>query len=59
MKITININTGNAAFEDNENELYDILVNQVAAKLWGTDQTTGNLMDSNGNKVGDFKVTGK
>jgi hypothetical protein len=58
MKITIEIRTGNAAFED-ESEIYNILVDQVAAKIGQDYERDGNLRDSNGNAVGKFKVTGK
>ena len=58
MKITIDIKTDNAAFED-ESEIYNILVDQVAAKIGQDYKRDGNLRDSNGNTVGKFKVTGK
>lgn len=63
MKITIEINTGNAAFEDNENEVYEI-VKKVAnsAKdhfVARNAVESGNLRDSNGNTVGKYKITGK
>jgi hypothetical protein len=57
MKIVININTGNAAFEDNPHEAREI-IGQVQDHM-GIGPTEGPLFDSNGNKVGNFKVTGK
>lgn len=57
MKITIDIKTDNAAFEENETELYDILGRVAMAVQDG--ERERNLMDSNGNVVGKFKVTGK
>jgi hypothetical protein len=56
MKIIININTENAAFEDNPCELENILAGAI---LKMKTEKEGNLRDSNGNKVGNFKVTGK
>jgi hypothetical protein len=58
MKITIDIKTDNAAFED-ESEIYNILVDQLAAKIGQNYERTGSLRDTNGNTVGKFKVTGK
>jgi hypothetical protein len=58
MKITINIKTDNAAFEDYENELETILNHTANAISLGGDRE-GNLHDSNGNTCGSFKVTGK
>jgi hypothetical protein len=57
MKITIDINTDNAAFEDNTDELRSILIG-INAKI-AVGQREGNLHDYNGNSVGKFKVTGK
>jgi len=57
MKIIINIKTDNAAFQDNDTELYDIMGRVSMAVSDG--EREGNLMDSNGNTVGKFKVTGK
>lgn len=56
MKITINIDTNNAAFEDNDTELYDIMGRVSMAVQDG--EKSGNLRDSNGNTVGNFKTTG-
>lgn len=56
MKITIDIKTDNAAFEDDQ-ELFDILNTVVNGVTTG--KKTGNLRDSNGNTVGKFTVTGK
>jgi hypothetical protein len=57
MRITIDIKTDNAAFQDNDTELYDIMGRVSMAVSDG--EREGRLMDSNGNKVGNFKVTGK
>jgi hypothetical protein len=58
MKIVIYIKTDNAAFEDNPEELENIL-ELVSRKIGAAGQREGSLLDSNGNKVGNFKVTGK
>jgi len=58
MKITINITTDNAAFQDNTNELQEILIDAVE-DIAQSGRRERNLYDSNGNKVGSFKVTGK
>jgi hypothetical protein len=57
MKITIDIKTDNAAFEENDCELLDIL--ELTAKRISSGMTEGNLRDSNGSTVGKFRVTGK
>ena len=58
MKITIQIDTHNAAFEDNPSELEDLLT--LVAKSVGSDgKTEGRLHDTNGNPVGNYKVQGK
>ncbi|MFA6282315.1 MAG: hypothetical protein WCY05_07440 [Candidatus Omnitrophota bacterium] len=57
MKITIDIKTDNAAFEDSE-EMGRIL-RIVVTKITTNGDTEGLLRDSNGNTVGKFKVTGK
>jgi hypothetical protein len=51
----IKIETGNAAFED-DNKEYEIarILREAADKIEGG-QTTGNLYDINGNRVGEFK----
>lgn len=58
MKITININTGNAAFEDNPSEIEDILKSAITGFVQYGERER-SLRDNNGNKVGNFKVTGK
>jgi hypothetical protein len=58
MKIVININTDNAAFEDDPDQLFDLL-NTVVNKITGYGEKDGKLRDGNGNNVGNFKVTGK
>ena len=57
MKITINIKTNNAAFEDNPGEVQDI-IEHVAVSI-SSGMAEGPLWDSNGNRVGNYKVTGK
>lgn len=52
-KITITINTGNSAFEENPNEVSRILRN-LADKLENGKQPT-KPMDINGNSVGTVK----
>jgi hypothetical protein len=58
MKITIDIKTDNAAFQDNDRELNQILTYAVGM-ICNYGDREGNLRDSNGNTVGKFKVTGK
>lgn len=58
MKITIDIKTDNAAFEENDSEIYAIL-RKVCSEVGTHGNREGNLRDSNGNTVGKFKVTGK
>lgn len=53
MQITININLNNAAFEDNPNELQEILGRLPHNLKPGDD---GKLKDSNGNTVGQWEV---
>jgi len=63
MKITIDIKTNNAAFKDNENEVYEIIkrvANSAKDHFVARNAVeTGNLRDSNGNTVGKYKITGK
>ena len=57
MRIEININTGNAAFEDNPFELNDCLryaVDEISRGVSG-----GRIRDTNGNTVGTFEVDNK
>lgn len=58
MKVSININTGNSAFQDNYDETEDIL-KTVVARITQYDERFGNIYDSNGNMCGNYKVTGK
>jgi len=55
MKIVIEISTDNAAFEENDNEMHDCLQNVINAIALGF--TEGYVLDSNGNTVGNYKVT--
>lgn len=57
MKITIDIKTDNAAFEENPQEV-EMILKETAKKI-GNGYRDGNLRDSNGNTVGKFRVTGK
>jgi hypothetical protein len=57
MKITIDIKTDNAAFDDDDMQIFNIISDVQAAVVIG--KREGNLRDSNGNAVGKFKVTGK
>lgn len=58
MKLTIKIDMDNAAFEDDEGQLVDIL-KTVAVKVVQYGVLKGNCRDWNGNTVGEFKVTGR
>ncbi len=58
MKITIDIKTDNAAFEDNPYALQAILVDAVE-DIAQSGRRERYLYDSNGNKVGKFVVTGR
>jgi len=60
MKITIEINMDNAAFEDNPDEVPNILTR--IGNAWrfggaGYSDFDRPIMDSNGNKVGKVQVT--
>ena len=61
MKIVIEINTDNAAFEDSSDELLNILkfsAERVAAnKHCSNEYNDFSLFDTNGNKVGEVTVT--
>lgn len=54
MRIIIDIETDNAAFEENEEELEYLLLSVVSKINAG--YKSGSLRDTNGNRVGDFKV---
>lgn len=58
MKLKIEINMDNAAFEDNPDELTDMLTT-VGNRVTGYGEKSGNIMDSNGNTVGKYAITGK
>lgn len=60
MKLKIEIDTGNAAFGDNDvadrnAELSRILV-QLSKRLELTNETSAMLYDFNGNRVGTWKI---
>jgi len=52
MKLTIEINTENAAFDDNENELMEIF-EKIQEKL-DQGNMKGKVLDSNGNSVANY-----
>lgn len=54
MNITIKVNLDNAAFEENQAELSEIIAQQIPHNLKPGD--TGRLKDSNGNTVGQWEV---
>ena len=54
MKIVIEVDMKNDAFEQNPNELRDIMCSQIPSGLKPGD--SGSIKDSNGNKVGDWDV---
>jgi len=55
MKFSLEINMDNAAFKDNQEELPDILY-LLANTLSIVSPKEGNLRDSNGNTVGEWKI---
>lgn len=57
-KITIQINTDNAAFEDNPFELSDIL-ESIATRYRESGDFADYVYDSNGNKVGEISTWDK
>ena len=57
MKITIDINTDNSAFEDRDEEINRILV-RVASSI-KNGRVGGPVIDINGNKVGRYEVDGE
>lgn len=54
MNITIKVNLDNAAFEDNQAELAEILAQQIPNSLQPGYPVI--LKDSNGNTVGSYEV---
>lgn len=54
MQITIRVNLDNAAFQDNQGELSEIVASQIPHNLKPGDE--GRLKDSNGNTVGSYEV---
>jgi hypothetical protein len=54
MKILIECNLDNAAFQDNQLELSEIIARQIPHNLKPGDD--GKLKDSNGNTVGQWEV---
>tara|TARA_R100000935_G_C2759710_1_gene133110 strand:+ start:488 stop:712 length:225 start_codon:yes stop_codon:yes gene_type:complete len=59
IKIQININTDNQAFQDDENELTKILGSYIGKVIDLNDRdsfTPYRLKDSNGNKVGAMEI---
>lgn len=58
MKITINIKTDNAAFQNNKEFEVDRILSEVTSKI-AMNYTSGVCIDFNGNNVGDWKVTDK
>ncbi len=54
MTITIEIETDNASFEDNPDELRDCLTKVLRKIVNGDDH--GVIMDTNGNRVGKFET---
>jgi hypothetical protein len=54
MKILIECNLDNAAFQDNQLELSEIIARQIPHNLEPGDD--GKLKDSNGNTVGQWEV---
>ena len=57
MNIRIKVNTDNAAFQDDPDELRDCL--GAAVERIADRSREGWITDSNGNTVGEYKVTGK
>lgn len=55
MKFSLEINMDNAAFKENQEELPDILY-LLANTLSIVSPKEGNLRDSNGNTVGEWKI---
>lgn len=56
MKVVIELNDDNAAFMDNDDELFNVL-SKALERICFEAHDTGKLFDSNGNSVGTFKVT--
>jgi hypothetical protein len=54
MKITIECSLDNAAFQDNQLELSEIIARQIPHNVKPGDD--GKLRDSNGNTVGSWEV---
>jgi hypothetical protein len=56
MKLKIEIDVGNCAFEDDDSELKYVLMD-IADKVPWKSEGQGNILDSNGNHVGSWTVT--
>jgi hypothetical protein len=56
MRVTINLDTSNAAFTGNDDELLDLLLT-VAHRIADYGEYNGILVGSNGNTVGEYDVT--
>ena len=62
MKLQLIFNMDNAAFEDTNGYEAAVLLRKMASKVDGSNLTGGDeftVTDSNGNKVGKMKITGK
>jgi hypothetical protein len=57
MKLVIEIETGNSAFEDDEEGEISRIIEVIAGKVNGG-ATGGSCFDFNGNKVGQWEMTG-
>lgn len=60
MNIKIELNTGNATFEDNPQEVFEVLQKAAQKIVDGMEDSMdfdGAVRDSNGNKVLVFKAT--
>lgn len=54
MEITIKVKLDNAAFQENQSELSEIISNQIPHNIESGD--SGKLRDSNGNTTGWWEV---
>jgi len=55
MKLSIEINLNNSAYDDNPEELQEALENIIVKINWG--DAEGIVFDSNGNKTGNWEIT--
>lgn len=57
MRLTIAVDTDGAAFEDNPNELHEVLAKVADKAKWGNSGLEGKALDSEGNTCARWEWT--